>query len=145
MKSNNKKEKNYKKVSCPKCNCESIKRDGLRKTEYRGKIQRYRCKECNFRFVLDEGFYRMRNHERKITLCMDLYYKGVSFRKLQEHLQAFYPKNAHYSTIYHWIIKYAIMTSKLIDNLQLKSGREIISDEMEYYKRISKNKKGRIT
>ena len=74
---------------------------------------------------------------------MDLYYKGVSFRKLQEHLQAFYPQNSHYSTIYRWVIKYAIMTSKLTDNLQVKSGREIMSDEMEYYRRISKNQKGR--
>ena len=56
MKSENKKEKNYKKVSCPKCNCDNVKKDGLRKTEHRGKIQRYSCKECNFRFVLDEGF-----------------------------------------------------------------------------------------
>ncbi len=143
MNSKNKKEKNYKKVSCPKCGGKNIKKDGLRKTEYRGKIQRYRCKECNFRFVLDEGFYRMRNHEKKITLCMDLYYKGVSFRKLQEHLQAFYPKNAHYSTIYRWIVKYSKIISKFTDNLQIKCKREIMSDEMEYYRRISKNQKGR--
>ena len=44
---------------------------------------------------------------------MDLYYKGVSFRKLQEHSQVFYPKNAYYSTIYQWIIKYAIMISRV--------------------------------
>jgi len=105
MKSKEQIEKTYKKVSCPKRNCKNIKKDGLRKIEHRGKIQRYRCRECNLRFVLDEGFYRTRNHEKKITLCMDLYYKRVSFRKLQEHLQAFYPKNAHYSTIYRWIIR----------------------------------------
>ncbi|MBI2452281.1 DDE-type integrase/transposase/recombinase [Candidatus Pacearchaeota archaeon] len=88
-------------------------------------IQRYKCKKCNFRF------------------CMDLYYKGVSFRKLQEHLQAFYPKNSHYSTIYRWIVKYATMISNLTDNLTIKSGREIMSDEMEYYRRKNKYGKGR--
>jgi len=74
---------------------------------------------------------------------MDLYYKGVSFRKLQEHLQAFYPKNSHYSTIYRWIIKYAKMISNLKDNLPIKSGREIMSDEMEYYRKIKENQRGR--
>lgn len=85
----------------------------------------------------------MRNHEKKITLCMDLYYNGMSFRKIQEHLKAFYPKNCHYSTAYRWIVKYSMKISKLTDNLQVKSGIEIQSDETEYHRRISKNSNGR--
>jgi len=46
-------------------NCENIKKDGLRKTEHRGNIQRDKCKKCNFRFVLDEGFYRRETMKRK--------------------------------------------------------------------------------
>ncbi|MBS3160496.1 IS1 family transposase [Candidatus Woesearchaeota archaeon] len=143
MKSKERIEQKYKKVFCPFCSSDNVIKRGIRETENRGKVQRYGCKDCSKRFSIDDGFWKMKNHEKKITLCMDLYYKGVSFRKLQEHLQAFYPKNAHYSTIYRWIIKYATMTSKLTDNLQVKSGREIMSDEMEYYRRISKNQKGR--
>ena len=143
MKSKERIEQKYKKVSCPFCSSDNVIKRGIRETENRGKVQRYGCKDCNKRFSIDDGFWKMKNHEKKITLCMDLYYKGVSFRKLQEHLQAFYPKNAHYSTIYRWIIKYATMTSKLTDNLQVKSGREIMSDEMEYYRRISQNQRGR--
>ena len=85
----------------------------------------------------------MKNHEKKITLCMDLYYNGMSFRKIQEHLKAFYPKNCHYSTAYRWIVKYSMMISKLTDNLQIKSGIELQSDEMEYHRRICKYQKGR--
>jgi transposase-like protein len=44
----------YKKLSCPKCNSENIIRRGFRKTENRGKIQGYKCKNCNFRFVLEK-------------------------------------------------------------------------------------------
>tara|TARA_Y100000310_G_scaffold272497_1_gene287493 strand:+ start:297 stop:1220 length:924 start_codon:yes stop_codon:yes gene_type:complete len=143
MKSKDIIQRRYKNVTCPSCNSKKLKKDGKRKTKHRGEIQRYKCKNCNLRFVLDDGFYRMRNHEKKITLCRDLYYNGMSFRKIQEHLKAFYPKNCHYSTAYRWIVKYSMMISKLIDNLQIKSGIELQSDEMEYHRRISKYQKGR--
>jgi transposase-like protein len=132
----------YKNVTCSNCNSEKVKKDGKRKTKHRGEIQRYKCKECRFRFVLDDGFYRMRNHEKKITLCMDLYYNGMSFRKIQEHLKAFYPKNCHYSTAYRWIVKYIRLISNLTDNLPIKSGNEIQVDEMEYHRRKEHKKKG---
>lgn len=89
MKSKDIIQEKYKKVSCPNCSSNKIKKDGKRKIKNRGEIQRYKCKDCRLRFVLDEDFYRMRNHEKKITLCMDLYYNGMSFRKIQEHLKAF--------------------------------------------------------
>jgi len=124
----------YKNVICPKCNSNQIKKDGKRKTQNRGKIQRYRCKECDFRFVIDDGFYRMRNHEKKITLCLDLYFKGISLRKIQEHLQAFYPQNSSHVAIYDWIIKYPLIISKLTDTLKVNTGTELMSDEMEYHR-----------
>ncbi|MDP7181959.1 MAG: hypothetical protein QF811_05690, partial [Candidatus Woesearchaeota archaeon] len=62
MKSKERTQQKYKKVSCSKCSSDNVKKDGKRKTQYRGKIQRYKCRECNFRFVIDEGFFRMRNH-----------------------------------------------------------------------------------
>jgi putative transposase len=136
-------EQKYKKVSCPFCSSKYVIKKGIRKTENRGRVQRHGCKGCSRRFSIDDGFWKMKNHEKKVTLCLDLYYKGVSFRKLQEHLQAFYPKNAHYSTIYRWIVKYAIMVSRLTDNIPIKSGKEIMSDEMEYYRRKSKYQKGK--
>ena len=136
-------EQKYKKVSCIFCSSENVIKRGIRETENRGKVQRYGCKNCSKRFSIDYGFWKMKSHEKKITLCMDLYYNGMSFRKIQEHLKAFYPKNCHYSTAYRWIVKYAIMISGLTDNLQIKSGKEIMSDEMEYYRRISKNQRGR--
>ena len=63
-----------------------------------------------------------------------MYYAGMSLRKIQEHLQMFAPKNSHYSTIYRWIVKYANMISTLINSLQVQSGQELMSDEMEYHR-----------
>ncbi len=119
-------------IICQRCKGSNIKKDGVRKTKNRGKIQRYKCKDCSYRFSVDEGFWKMKNHEDKITACLNMYYAGMSLRKIQEHLQMFTPKNCHYSTIYRWIIKYANMISTFTDNLQINSGQELMSDEMEY-------------
>jgi transposase-like protein len=141
LNSKSKNKNKYKKLSCPSCNSKNIIKKGFRKTENRGNIQRYSCKDCNYRFVRDEGFYRMRNSPQKITLCLDLFFRGISTRKIQEHLQAFYPKNASWVSIYFWVIKYPKIISKFTDNLKLKAGREIQIDEIEYHRRKSHKRK----
>jgi transposase-like protein len=123
-----------KEIICEKCNGKNIKKDGVRETKNRSKVQRYKCKDCSHRFSIDDGFWKMKNHENKITSCMNMYYAGMSLRKIQEHLQMFAPKNSHYSTIYRWIVKYANMIGTLTDNIQIKSGKELMSDEMEYHR-----------
>jgi putative transposase len=140
IKSRNGNRKKYKKVSCPSCSSKNTIKWGKRKTEHRGKIQRYKCKKCNNTFVVDNGFYRMRNHENKITAGIDLYYKGVSLRKVQEHFQSFYPKNSTHVSVYNWIVKYSMMVANLTDNLPIKCGEEIMSDEMEYHRRAHHEK-----
>ncbi len=134
MKSKNIIQRKYKNVTCPKCNSKKIKKDGIRKTQNRGRIQRHKCKYCRYRFVIDDGFFRMRNSEKKITLCLDLYFRGISLRKIQEHLEAFYPKNSSHVSIYDWIVKYSIMICKWTDKLNINPGIELMSDEMGYHR-----------
>jgi len=120
------------KTKCPYCNGENIVRRGQRQTQNRGIIQRYGCQDCDRRFVVDDGFFKMKNTPQKVTLCLDLFYRGISTRKVQEHLQAFYPHNSSNVSIYKWIVKYSKMISKFTDNLNLKVGKELQTDEMEY-------------
>ena len=132
-----------KETICPECEGEKVKKDGLRQTENRGKIQRFKCKDCGVRFVVDDGFFRMRNNEKKITAGIDLYYKGVSFRKVQDHFKAFYPHNSSHMTIYRWIVRYSKMVATITDNFQIQCGQEMMSDEMEYYRRRDSRSEGR--
>ena len=134
--------KKYKKLSCPNCNSESIIKRGFRKTENRGKIQRYSCKKCSNRFVVDDGFFRMRNHPKKITCALDLFYRVVSTRKVQEYFKAFYPHNSSHKSVYKWVVKYSDMISNFTDKLKINSGKEVQIDEMEYHRRTSPTKKG---
>ena len=126
--------KNISEQNCIGCKSNNIKKMGFRETKSRGKQQRFLCKNCKKSFTLDEGFWKMKNNEVKITQCIDIYFRGVSLRKIQEHLQMFTPKNSHYSTIYRWIVKYVNIISTLTDNLQIQSGQELMSDEMEYHR-----------
>mgnify|MGYP001610667725 FL=1 len=125
------------KINCENCKSNNTKKDGLRKTENRGKIQRYSCKECGYRFTLDDGFYRMRNNPIKITQSIDLFYRGVSTRKVQEHLGVFYPHNASNVSIYKWIVKYSQMIIKFTGKLKANICEEVQVDEVEFHRRKS--------
>jgi len=121
-----------KQIKCPHCKTENIKKNGSRQTQNRGKIQRYQCKECNYRFTKDDGFFRMRNHPKKITASIDLFYNGLSTRKVQAHLKAFFPHNCTNMTVYNWVIKYSKKISKFADELKLKVGSELQIDEQSH-------------
>lgn len=140
MKLNNKQQIEVKKVICPNCQSEKIIKRGKRKTDNRGLIQRYGCQDCNKRFVEDDGFFKMKNNPQKVTLCLDLFYKGISTRQIQSHLQAFHPKNSSHKSIYQWVIKYSKQISTFTDRLKLKVGKELQVDEMEYGSKRSQYK-----
>jgi len=76
-------------------------------------------------------------------MCIDLYYKGVSFRNVQRFLKAHFPKNSTPMSIYRWVVKYSNLVSKFTDGLSIEVGEEMQSDEMEYHRRASKYSKGR--
>lgn len=118
--------------TCRFCNSTNIIKRGLRKTQNRGLIQRYSCNDCHKRFVVDDGFFKMKNSPEKITQSLHLYYSGVSLRKTQEHLGVFFPHNASYVSILKWIRKYSERVTNFTDKLNLKVGEELMSDEVEY-------------
>lgn len=128
------------KIICPNCKSKEIKKDGVRTTQNRGKVQRYKCKCCSNRFITDP-FARMRNIPQKITCALDLFFRGLSTRGVQEHFKAFFPHNSDHSTILRWIRKYSLQIANYTDNLKINSGSYIEVDEMEYHRRKSHKKK----
>lgn len=129
-------------IKCPFCNSKEVIKRGLIKTENKESTQRFGCKSCNNRFVLDNPFYRMRNKDLIITQTMDMYYSGMSFRKIAQHLQRFFPKGVSHSTIYRWIMKYVPIMENFTDEQKIKASWQIQSDEVEFKRRISKTSKG---
>jgi len=122
----------FKPANCPQCNGKNIIKSGKRKTE-RGTLQRYLCKDCKFRFVIDKGFNRMKHTPRAITLSMDLYFKGISFRKICDHLKQFYNIKVNPTTPMRWIKKYLKLLSKYSENYKVNVGNIWHSDEMTIF------------
>ena len=129
------------KIQCPTCKGNETIKWCKRKTENRGLIQRYKCKSCSSYFTLDDGFFRMRNTPQKISQSIDLFYRGVSTRKVQEHLAIFHPHNASNVSIYKWVVRYSKMISRFTNKLKVNVGSETQIDEIEFHRR-KHHKKG---
>ncbi len=74
----------------------------------------------------------MRNTPLKITMCIDMYFRGISLRKIQEHLQAFTDHNSSHQAILNWIRKYCPLIANFTDKLEIKTSTQLTFDEMEY-------------
>jgi len=85
-------------LNCSNCKSKKIVKCGFFQTKTHGNQQIYFCKSYNKKFIPKTAFYRMRNSGKKIPLCLDLFFKGISTRQVKEHLQAFYPHNSDHTT-----------------------------------------------
>ena len=125
-------------IKCRFCKSTKTIKKGLRKTINRGKIQVYKCLECNRKFTNDEGFYRMRNSEEKITAGIDLYFSNLSSRKVRNHFRRHLTHNSSHVTILDWCRKYTLKVSNYVDKLQPQLSGKVYADETEI-KRGKKN------
>lgn len=86
---------------CPNCGSYAVVKNGRRKTAM-GTRQRYICKDCEHRFTVEPIKYRKAT-TKLIALCLDLYYKGLSLRKISDTIEQFYNLSIHHDTIRVWI------------------------------------------
>ena len=122
---------NKKLLVCNFCKSQNEVKKGFRETEHRGKIQRYLCRDCKRSFCIDEGFYRMRNSEDKITQAIDLYFSNLSSRKVRNHFRRHLPKNASHVSILNWCRKYVLKVNDYVEKLQPKLSGQYYADETE--------------
>jgi len=116
---------------CVFCGSIEIVKNGKRKNDY-GNKQRFKCKVCNKTFIIDSCFRRLRGNPKTITLVLDLYFKGISLRKIQDHLKQFYNLKVSHGTIYNWIIKFTELLKNYTDNLKPETSAKWHSDEMMF-------------
>lgn len=119
-------------ITCPICKSENVIKRGIRKTSY-GTVQRYGCKDCDHRFVVDKGFYRMKHDPKIIMLTLDLYFKGVSLRKITDHIQQFHGREVSQTTPMRWIKKYMKVLGKYAEKYNAEVGNIWHSDEMTVF------------
>ena len=116
------------KILCPSCKSEDVVKRGVRKTQF-GEVQRYGCTDCGHRFVVDKGFCRMKFNPKIVTQTLDLYFKGLSQRKIADHLKQFESVSVAQPTILSWIKKYLKLLAKYSEKYKADVGNIWHSDE----------------
>jgi len=89
---------------CTHCGSENYTKYGKKNSK-----QIYYCKDCKSRFVDNLHFERLKSDPKIICLTLDLYFKGVSLRKICDHLKQFYNFKIVHTTLLRWIKKYIII------------------------------------
>lgn len=116
-------------IKCLFCKSSNFIKKGFRKTEHRGKIQKYYCKGCHKFFTQDEGFYRMRYSAETITLSVDVYLSNLSSRKMRNQLRRHFQRKISHVTILDWVRKYSLKVYNYVERLGYNLGSEFYADE----------------
>ena len=111
---------------CVYCDSKDFVKNGIIRSS--GK-HRYLCKACGRTFVAEKEFKKFKGNGQIITACLDLYFKGVSLRKIKDHLMQFYSFDVNHSTIYRWIRRYTKIISEYTNKFQANTSEIWHADE----------------
>lgn len=115
--------------SCFYCSSMNVIKRGKRKNKGVQR-QRFYCKDCKKYFVADKEFQRIKVNPKIATLCLDLYFKGLSLRKVKDTLEQFYGNKISHETVRHYISVFMECIEKNIKELKPQGCECLHSDEM---------------
>jgi transposase-like protein len=90
---------------CRICKSSDLIRSGTRKLK-NGLRQLYFCKSCGYKFSVDEGFSKMKSDPKIVVSALDLFFKGLSYRKIVDHIKQNYHMEYTHPAILKWVRKY---------------------------------------
>ncbi len=111
---------------CKYCDSKLIVKNGIRKG-----LQRYLCKNCNHVFFGNgNSFARMRVNDHVIVTALNLYFEGLSVRKVSKQLEQIFGEQISQVTIWTWIQKYSKIVSQYVNSLSPKLSDSWHADEL---------------
>jgi transposase-like protein len=114
-------------MNCKYCESENVVKHGVR-----AGLQRYLCKDCNHHFYdTKNSLPRMRTDSTIIVTSLNLYYSGLSMRKVREQIENIYGKSLSQVAIHYWVHKYAKLVKDYVSTLQPKLSGKYYHDETE--------------
>ena len=114
---------------CKFCRSTEIMKYGRKTKQFK---QRYYCKACQRTFMPDSITRKMWFNPQVVTMTLDLYYKGISLRGIQDHLnQIFNVQLNSHATILNWIKKYEGLIGDYVKTLKPELGKQWHVDEMK--------------
>lgn len=111
-------------ITCKNCGSSAVVKFGT----YKG-VQRYYCKSCNRKFKADGDIFHMKVPSEYVSSALNMYYSGMSFNDIRNHLKQehdYYPSK---SVIYQWVEKYTNEATKHFKDVHPQVGNTWIADE----------------
>ncbi len=113
---------------CERCGSVQVIHFGRRHNR-QGAVKRYLCKRCGARFTERGGLVRLRYDPTTVALALDLFFRGLSLRKVSDHLRQAYGTRVAPTTIYAWVAKFAPRAARWMDSLGARTGERWHIDE----------------
>ena len=98
---------------CKYCDSTNVVKNG----RVKGK-QVFKCKACGHRFTEGSAFPKMRTESRIISTSIDLYFEGLSVRKVQTQIEKIFDVHVSQMTVWKWIMKYSKLVSEFVETLK---------------------------
>ncbi len=115
--------------ACVYCESTNIVKIGVRHNSH-GDVQRFLCKDCNRKFIYaQEGFEKIKATPKAITMALDCYFKGMSQRKIVDHLKQMEGVKVTQPGVLKWIRKYIELMKPYVDKLTPQVGAIWHTDE----------------
>ena len=108
-------------TSCPRCSHNQIVKDGIVKNR-----QRYKCKNCNYRFTVKRRNGKMATKEIK-RLALHMYLEGLGFRAIGRIL------NFSHVAVYNWIKSFGKKLKEVMPSSSRNKIKVVEIDEMYSY------------
>jgi len=115
-------------MACPACRVGKAIHYGVRKNKS-GPVKLWLCKACGHRFSGKEGFQRRRADPEKIALALDLYFRGLSLRKVADHFRQVHGLEVSPMTVYRWVTHYGRLAAEWMDKQGARTGTRWHMDE----------------
>jgi putative transposase len=101
-------------ATCVSCQSADVIRKGVRRNKS-GDVSLYLCSTCGHRFAGREGFHNRRADPEKIALALDLYFRGMSVRKVAEHFRQVHQLKISHVTVYRWVAHFGKIAAEWMD------------------------------
>lgn len=95
-----------------------------------GNKQAFYCKDCHRKFRESSLLKKARFTPEFVTLCLDLYFSGLSLRKITRTVSTHFNIDVDFSTIYRWIQKYVPLISEYVNTLAPQLSTTWHADEL---------------
>lgn len=92
--------------------------------------QVFKCKDCAHKFREPSLLKKAQFSPELITLTLDLYFSGLSLRKIARNVSDHFNVDIHFSTIYSWIERYVPIISDYVNSLKPELSGTWHADEL---------------